>query len=352
MIIAYIPSDIEGMKRVELNAGDTIPKNAIWIDLLEPSGEEEKLVEKAFSIDAPTREEMDKIELISPFYKEDDAYYVTITVIHKMDKDCPEGTAITFILLSDCLITLRYARPKAFSYFSARLMRTSTKKNLSPDIVFEGLIESMVTGVADVLEKTGNELDQLLIDVFEKPKDINNNNTNNTKKTKRSGQRNQHVANTSMTGNYYTNIIKRVGRSGNLVSKIRESLVSISRMLIFIGQIEAFQYIARKETRIKLKNLSREIHSLTEYANFLAQRNSFLLDATLGMINVEQNMIIKVFTVAAAVFLPPTLIASIYGMNFDFMPELSWVFGYPFALLLIILSALLPYYIFKKKGWL
>lgn len=346
MIVAYVYSPKGGVKKVEIGIGDTIPKNTVWIDLFEPSIEEEKLIEKALKIDTPTREEIDKIEVMSPFYKEDDAYYMTVTALNKPDKDHVEGAAIIFILHPKCLITLRHSKLKAFSYFSTRAMRYPNMCT-NPDVVLEGLVESIVHSIADVLEKTGNEIDQLLIDVFEKPSDIKA-----RKKNKRGKAKFDNDEGPEKPGLYYTNIIKRVGRTGNLISKIRESLVSIHRMLIFFGQIDDSRFLSKKEQRARFRNLTREMHSLTEYANFLAQRNSFLLDATLGMINVEQNMIIKVFTVAAAVFLPPTLIASIYGMNFKDMPELGWSLGYPVTLLLIILSAILPYYYFKRKGWL
>lgn len=346
MIVAYVYSPKSGVKKVEIGIGDTIPKNTVWIDLFEPSIEEEKLIEKALKIDTPTREEIDKIEVMSPFYKEDDAYYMTVTALNKPDKDHVEGAAIIFILHPKCLITLRHSKLKAFSYFSTRAMRYPNMCT-NPDVVLERLVESIVHSIADVLEKTGNEIDQLLIDVFEKPSDIKA-----RKKSKRGKIKLDSNEPPEKPGLYYTNIIKRVGRTGNLISKIRESLVSIHRMLIFFGQIDDSRFLSKKEQRARFRNLTREMHSLTEYANFLAQRNSFLLDATLGMINVEQNMIIKVFTVAAAVFLPPTLIASIYGMNFKDMPELDWSLGYPFTLLLIILSAILPYYYFKRKGWL
>lgn len=347
MIIAYVFSQKEGLKRIEIKVGGVIPKNTVWIDLLEPSIEEEKLVELALKIDAPTREEIDKIEVMSPFYKEGVSYYMTVTALSQPDSDHVEGSAIIFILNPKCLITLRYSKPKAFSYFSSRSMRYPDMCS-SPDVVLEGLIESIVHSIADILERTGNEIDQLLIDVFEKP-----HSAKSRRKSKKQSRDNKPDSNSrDQTGSYYTNIIKQVGRTGNLVSKIRESLVSIHRMLIFFGQIDDSKFISKKEYRTRFRNLTREMYSLTEYANFLSQRNSFLLDATLGMINVEQNMIIKVFTVAAAVFFPPTLIASIYGMNFHNMPELDWTLGYPMVLLLIVLSAILPCLYFKKKGWL
>jgi len=340
MIIAHKLSKIRGklkIEKVELTSGDKIPSNVVWLDLIEPSVEEENFINKALKIDAPTREEMDKIEVMSPFYKEDNAYFMTITAIHKMNKEYPEGTAVIFILHAKCLVTIRYARPRSFSGFSSRSTRLP-QLCANPETVFEGLVESLVNELADVLERTGNNIDRLMIDVFEKPKKLTSSSDSNQDEDEES--------------DYYRALIKRVGQTGNIISKIRESLVSINRMLIFFSHIDDIRANQKREFRARFRNLSREIHSLTEYANFLAQRNSFLLDATLGMINLEQNMIIKVFTIAAAVFLPPTLIASIYGMNFKYMPEVDWAFGYPLSLMLMLLSAVLPYYFFKKKGWL
>jgi magnesium transporter len=100
-----------------------------------------------------------------------------------------------------------------------------------------------------------------------------------------------------------------------------------------------------------LRTLSQDLQPLGDHASFLSGKVNFLLDATLGLINVEQNAIIKIFTVAAVLFLPPTVVGTIYGMNFEAMPELKWVFGYPFAIALMIMSAIVPYWYFKHRGW-
>ena len=149
-------------------------------------------------------------------------------------------------------------------------------------------------------------------------------------------------------------LIERIGEEGDFVSKMRESLVSIGRAVAFMQAVEdqARENKQVKENKARIKILQRDIVSLTDHATFLSGKISFLLDAVLGLISIEQNGIIKIFSVAAVVFLPPTLVASIYGMNFAFMPELQWQFGYPFAILLMIMSAVLPYYYFKGKGWL
>ncbi|MDH4259678.1 MAG: magnesium transporter, partial [Gammaproteobacteria bacterium] len=145
-------------------------------------------------------------------------------------------------------------------------------------------------------------------------------------------------------------VMERIGRDGDLTSKARESLVSLARQLTFIQQSPAVQI--PKEVLTRYRSMSRDVLALSDHASFLANKSGFMLQATLGLINIEQNNIIKIFSVAAAVFLPPTLIASIYGMNFHFMPELGWPFGYPLALGLILVSAVLPYFYFRRRGWL
>lgn len=329
MILAYLIIG-DQLERIEIKDGLDIPANVVWVDLIEPTSTEEKEVEAYFKIDAPTREEMDKIEVMSPFYREGDAYYMTITALHNHTNDSCDSTAITFILMPNrCLVTLRYARPRSFSHFVARAIRMPEICG-SPELVMEGLLEGLINNIADILEKTGNALDLLLKDLFDK----------------------QAAKKKYSTSENYNEIIRSIGRTGNLLSKNRESLVSINRMLIFYSQLENMHSVGKKEHKLRFKTIAREVHSLNEYVNFLSSRNGFLLDATLGMISVEQNMIIKVFTVAAAALMPPTLIASIYGMNFHNMPELSFKFGYPLALGLMVVSAVIPYIFLKKKGWL
>jgi magnesium transporter len=145
-------------------------------------------------------------------------------------------------------------------------------------------------------------------------------------------------------------VLQLIGRKGDLSSNIRDSLLSLQRLAGFFGQVMA-QRANDKEVRGRVKTLSRDLQSLGDHASFLSQKITFLLDATLGMINIEQSNIIKIFSIAAGVFLPPTLIASIYGMNFAAMPELHWAYGYPLAWLLMLASALLPFWYFKRRHW-
>jgi len=147
-------------------------------------------------------------------------------------------------------------------------------------------------------------------------------------------------------------IIEQIGRQGDFLSMIGESLISIMRLVTYHTAVEAESRKASREARQKVKTLQRDVASLSDHTARLSSKVNFLLDATLGLINLEQNAIIKIFSVAAVAFLPPTLVASIYGMNFEDMPELKWMVGYPYALVLMLLSAVLPYLYFKRRGWL
>jgi magnesium transporter len=145
-------------------------------------------------------------------------------------------------------------------------------------------------------------------------------------------------------------VMERIGRDGDLTSKARESLVTLARQLTFLQQSTAVQL--PKDIMPRYRSMARDVLALSDHASFLANKSSFMLQATLGLINIEQNNIIKIFSVAAAMLLPPTLIASIYGMNFRFLPGLDSHYGYAFALFAMLASAIVPYVYFRRRGWI
>ncbi|MDX1606979.1 MAG: magnesium transporter CorA family protein, partial [Candidatus Competibacterales bacterium] len=270
----------------------------------------------------PTREEMEEIEVSSRLYQEDGALFMTAMILSRADTDDPRSTAVTFILSDARLVTLRHDEPRSFRLFAARAQRYQSDMRRG-ELVLTGLLEAIVDRTADILERVGSDLDAVSREVFAPPR----------------------------RGRDFHESLRRIGRIGDLGSKVQESLISIARLLTFYNQtLDTGK--GSKELRGRIKTLSRDVQSLTDHASFLSSKISFLLDATLGMINIEQNAIIKIFSVVAVIFLPPTLVASIYGMNFALMPELGWRFGYPWALGLMVVSAILPFWFFKRRGWL
>jgi len=319
----FVPGN-QGLDRLDPPPAD-IPEECVWVDLLEPALTEERAVERLLAIDVPSREEMREIETSNRLYEEKGTLYMTATVVTKIDTDRPESAAVTFILSRNRLITNRYVDPLPFRRFIAYAERHPAAATTAAGIL-AGLLESIIERTADVLERVGMGLDDLSASVFAPE------------------------SKTPTQPRNLRGVMERIGRDGDLTSKARESLVSLGRQLTFIQQSQAVQI--PKEVLARYRSMSRDVLALSDHASFLANKSSFMLQATLGLINIEQNNIIKIFSVAAAVFLPPTLIASIYGMNFHFMPELGWSLGYPLALAFILVSAVLPYLYFRRRGWL
>lgn len=310
--------------------GDTELQPAIWCDLLSPTGDETRLVEHNLGIEIPTRDEMQEIELSDRLYQEAGAQFMTMTAVTALDSEVPAKVPVTFILKGPTLVTVRHASPRPFSTFAARSQKANGVPCGSGEAAMLGLIEAMIDRTADALEHAGLEIDGISREVFRKKS-----------------------ASATKTTRDLQSLIDRIGLKGDLLTAVRESLVSIGRLIAYHTAVEdRGGRRAPKETRQRLKLIQRDAASLGEHAEFLSNKINFLLDATLGLINLEQNQIIKIFSVASVVFLPPTLVASIYGMNFQMMPELQWDLGYPGALAVMVLSSLLPYLYFKHRGWL
>jgi magnesium transporter len=326
MLRAFLPHDGHPVA-IDVAAGDTLPSQAIWIDLAYPTQAEEALVETVLGIDIPTREEMQEIEETSRLYTEGETLFMTASVLCKSETDRPQVTNVTFILVDDRLITLRYDEPRSFASFVVHAERHPAVCT-SGTATLMGLLEAIVDRTADVLEVIGRDVEAVSATIFDPEAEGNG----------------------KLASNDFRELLIRVGRSQSRAAKARDSLVSLSRLLSFLAtpRTAAMQ----KDLRNHVKGLTRDVLSLTHHTGSIAGVINFQLDALLGMINVEQNGIIKIFSVASVALMPPTLIASIYGMNFKAMPELDWSFGYPIALTLMMVSAIVPYFYFKRRGWL
>jgi magnesium transporter len=323
MLWVYVPRDTT-LERVPVTSKEDVPDSSVWFDLVNPNSQEDKIVEHKVGIAVPTREEMQEIEVTSRLYVENGARYMTATLMCQADTPTPKTTPITFILSGHRLITVRYDEPRPFMIVGTKLGRVCSP-SVSGESVLMDLLDAVIDRAADILERIGGEVDQISHDIFEPE-----------------GER---------AARNYNQILRAIGRKGDLASKVRESLVSIGRLLLYLAN-EADTMRWPKEPRALLRGMQRDVHSLSDHAAYLSNKIQFLLDAMLGVVSIEQNNVIKIFSVAAVALMPPTLIASIYGMNFKHMPELDWFYGYPVAIALMVLAAALPYYFFKWKKWL
>ena len=315
------------------DVADKVLAASTWIDLVEPTPEEEARVEHALGFDIPTRGELAEIEASSRLYQEDGATVMTATLIRRGDDDRPESSPVTFIIKGHQLITVRYHHPQAFPQYVKQAMRQAHGANGWS--VYVSLVEAVIDRAADHLERVGHIVEDTSKQVF----------STSFLRKQELKRRKKPVNLEQMLG--------KIGEEGDFTSRMRESLVSIVRMLAFaqavLDQMRSSKEVIENKARLKVAQ--RDITSLTDHAGYLTSKISFLLDAVLGMISIEQNAIIKIFTVASVAFLPPTLIASMYGMNFKIIPELQWEYGYVYALVLMLASALLPMIYFKRKGW-
>ncbi|MCI0572119.1 MAG: magnesium transporter CorA family protein [Myxococcaceae bacterium] len=339
-MVTFHPAGERAVTGVDPAAFGELVRRSVWVDIFGPTREEELALEAALGFGVPTREEMQGIELSSRLYEEEGALFMTATILTRADTSHPESSAVTFIFTPERLVTLRYADPAAFRLLSSRRDVAPHEFPSAPRALC-GLADAIVERLADILENTSAALDQLSVEIFSVEVEALPGAT-----TRSSAAPVPRAARPD-----YKETLKRVGRCSDLVSRARESIVSITRLLSF------FRSKYRDEPRMQaalahLDTVSADLASLGDHDSFLSSKVAFMLDATLGLINNEQNNIIKIVSVVALVFLPPTLVASIYGMNFEVMPELKWLLGYPLALVLMVISAVLPYAFFKRKGWL
>ncbi|WP_245413953.1 magnesium transporter CorA family protein [Fulvimarina endophytica] len=333
----------------EVIGQEDIAEDVVWIDLFEPGQDEIAKVEAVIGASIPSRAEMMEIEISSRLYRDDAAEVMNIPIIHGLHSDTPSFAPITFMLAAGRLVTIRYTDPASFRIFAARLCHDpllvgiedsdkplpGTAYALSgigeahiAENLLIGILETVVDRIADLLETISVDLDKIASDIFS------------------SSARKKPIGTED-----FKRILQRIGAAGDLASRARETLAIFDRLVPFLQLILEERDKSAANLRRRLKIVARDVRSLNDFCSFLSNKTTFLLDTTVGMISIEQNGIIKIFSVASVAFLPPTLIASIYGMNFRLMPELDWSFGYPMAIVMMVMSALLPTLYFRSKGW-
>ncbi len=294
----------------------------VWVDLLNPDAAALEHACTTCGLRIPSREDLSEIESSSRHFVENEALYLSAPLLTASETPEPKLTPVGFIVTRERLITVRFDAMRAFDQAAEQMKASPPRSGLE---AFTLVIEAVIDRKADLLELQGAHLEELSREVFHEP----------ARKRRDSA---------AMRG-----LLRKVGGFGDRGTKMRGSLLAINRILPFV--VDTADGSLPKELERRLNAAREDVASLTAYQENLASKVQFLLDASLGLINIEQNDVFKILTVVSAVGVPPTLVASVYGMNFKLMPELGWSWGYPYALALIAVSTVLPLLWFRRKGW-
>ena len=312
MLFAYAP---DGARLRQLPLAADLDA-ALWVDLYHPLPEQAART-AALGVELPTLADMEEIELSNRLYRENGADYLTVVLPGLSESKMPISGPVCFILTPARLITVRHHAPRPFETYPQRADKVGPGCG-DPRRLFLSLIEEIIGRLADLLEGSGKTLDAITRRVI------------------------HDAANDDLS-----DALREVSRESDLVSRVRLSLLTIERAISYFGQS-----VEDSALRPVIKGLMRDIQALEVHGDFLTNRIAMASDLTLGMISVEQNKTVKIVSVVAVIFLPPTVIASAYGMNFANMPELDWRWGYPMAVGLMLASAAGTYLFFKWKRWL
>lgn len=301
------------------------PRDAIWIDLFDPTPDEAAQVAQETGLTIPTEASISEIESSSRLAVRDGTLYLSMTVVSRPDTE-PRSVPVGFVLSPDRLITVRFAPSRLFDHF---MERTDIQASDGSHVLV-ALLEVMVDRQADALEHVNAEMETISHKIF------------SPDMAEASGRKREDA---TLRATLVT-----LGRVGDLVSHIRESQVGAGRIVPYV-ESTAESWLP-PDLRPRLETLRRDIASLNDFDTHLNDKLQFLLDATLGFINIAQNNVMKVLTVVSVVGIPPVLIAGIYGMNFKSMPEYDWSWGYAYGLAMIVITALIPLGVFKWRNWI
>lgn len=305
------------LEQIQSQEPDGLSDDAVWVDVVDPSKEDRAAIKQVFDVGLPDAEDMEEIEATARFFKDDDGtLHVHSFFLHDFE-DTPANVTVAFVLKNGRLFTIHEEELATIRLFRLRA-RGQTVLHGDAMTILLSLFTTKVDRLADTLETVYTSLESASGEVLRQ------------------------------SGKDLHELLADVAEFEDISGKARLSLLDTQRAMTFILRNMKLE----SDQVEQIREVLRDVDSLLPHTSFLFDKVNFLMDAIQGFINIEQNRIIKIFSIAAVVFLPPTLVASIYGMNFHIMPELSWTFGYPFAIVLMILSGISPYWFFKRRGWL
>jgi magnesium transporter len=302
--------------------------HAVWIDLQSASPDEIDRVQRATGLNVPSEADVSEIETSSRLASRDGTLYLSMPLMQVAEAG-PRSVSAGFVLCPERLITVRFAPSPVFDTYADHIRRGSTSSTCSADI-FIGLMEAIVDRQADVLEQVRADLETISHGIF-------------AMGVNQEGGRKAEDATLRRT-------LGQLGHIGDLISHVRDTQVGAARIVPYVEAMAA-EWLP-KALLPRLVTLRQDIASVSDFDTHLNDKLQFLLDATLGFINIAQNSVMKVMAIASVVGIPPVLIAGIYGMNFKNMPEYDWTFGYAWGWGLIILTTLIPLGVFRWRKWI
>jgi magnesium transporter len=327
MMISAFACDSQRLQRMTDVSVEAL-RGAAWIDLLDATLEEVGRVQTATGLVMPSQEAVSEIESSSRLSSRNNALYLTMPLVRLSDQG-PRGVSAGFVLMPERLVTIRFAPNRIFDTYAEQLPRGAGGHDTGAHI-FVGLMEAIVDRQADALEQVSADLDMISHGIF-------------SMGANQEGGRKAEDATLRHT-------LGRLGHLGDLISHVRETQVGAARIVPYVTAMSA-DWLP-KGLKPRLATLRRDIASVSDFDTHLNDKLQFLLDATLGFINIAQNNVMKVMAIASVVGIPPVLIAGIYGMNFKNMPELEWTHGYAFGWGLIILTTIIPLAVFRWRKWI
>ena len=296
-------------------------RGALWIDVLRPTPEEKDILRSALEIE---------LTLQHPtIYHEDETLFMTMGLVSKDEENATRVNKLTFMLHEDCVVTLHEIELMPVAIFAQRIKRKSHLYN-TPQKILWGLLFALSETVADRVEAVGTDLEELSHIISEMPTELC------TGKTGTMGE--------------ISDLLAELSRYEDFISQSGESVLQLARVVrYFNAEVDGFTEV---ELQARVNELAADVQGIKDHIAFEHDKVRYLQQASMGILNMQQNQIVKVFTILTAVFLPPTLVGTMYGMNFAYMPELAWQWGFPVTILLTFLSAILPLIYIKKKRWL
>lgn len=328
MITAYHRTE-HGVHHMSLSAGAPLPSTTIWVDLNNATAEEIAQTAHLLHVKIPPLQELRLLEQTHQLYSEKDALHMVVPLIVRSQSDSPTAASLHFILTGSTLVTLREGESKAFQNFVEAIVKKPSLLSGSHQ-AFAGLVIAIINRMADLAEIVAHDMDEVSHLVFQE----------SLQRSKAPGRGKP---------DSWRKVLQGLGRTARLNHRLITSLSSFERMLAFVSDAKTGRLPETERDQMLL--LSHDIRRLLDQANASVNEATFLLDAIASAISIEQNNVIKIFSMVSVVLMPPTMVASIYGMNFAHMPELGWMLGYPIALILMIVSGILPLWWFKKNGW-